>query len=181
MEAPKKTINGQNPPNPAQRRSCPRYPFSPAVEAIDDQASIRIRGRLSDISRNGCYMDTISPFAPKSVVSLVITKDNQLFKTQAKVIYSQIGMGMGLLFTTADPDQLLLLGTWLACLCHPPTGGRRARQASGLPLFDQMKFFDDRQHHGARSNCATGCNSSIRLMVTGPVPLSPACACAGFP
>ena len=131
MEAPKKTINGQNPPNPAQRRSCPRYPFSPAVEAIDDQASIRIRGRLSDISRNGCYMDTISPFAPKSVVSLVITKDNQLFKTQAKVIYSQIGMGMGLLFTTADPDQLLLLGTWLAELDE---GKQRDTVAPALQL-----------------------------------------------
>jgi PilZ domain len=114
MEAPQKTINGQNPPNPAQKRSCPRYPFSPAVEAIDDQASFRIRGRRSDISRNGCYTDMINPFAAKSVVSLVITKDNQLFKTRARVIYSQIGMGMGLLFTTADPDQLLLLGTWLA-------------------------------------------------------------------
>jgi hypothetical protein len=98
----------------AETRCCLRYPFSPAVEAIDDQASIRIRGRLSDISRNGCYMDTICPFAAKAVVSLVVTKDNQSFKTQAKVVYSQIGMGMGLLFTKADPDQLLLLGTWLA-------------------------------------------------------------------
>ena len=76
-------------------------------------------------------MDTISPFAPKSVVSLVIAKDNQLFKTQAKVNYSQIGMGMGLLFTTADPDQLLLLGTWLAEL---EEGKQRDKVAPTLHL-----------------------------------------------
>ena len=76
MEPPKKTNNGQIPSDPAEKRSCPRYPFSPAVEAIDDQASIRIMGRVSDISRNSCYMDTINPPAEKSIVSLVITKDN---------------------------------------------------------------------------------------------------------
>jgi len=114
METPNKTDNGQLPLDPAKKRSCPRYPFSSAAEAFDVQASIRIKGRLCDISRNGCYMDTINPFAAKAVVTLVIAKDNQFFKTQAKVVYSQVGMGMGLLFTTADPDQLLLLGTWLA-------------------------------------------------------------------
>jgi hypothetical protein len=29
-----------------------------------------------------------------------------------------------------------LLGTWLACLCHPPAGGRKPRRAASLPLFD---------------------------------------------
>src|ERR1700737_782191 len=128
MELTKKANNGQVFSVPAETRgterrvretrSCPRYPFSSAVEAIDGQASIRIRGRLSDISRNGCYVDTICPFAAKAVITLVITKDDQSFKTEAKVVYSQIGMGMGLLFTKADPEQLLLLGTWLAELDH---------------------------------------------------------------
>ena len=140
MEPLKKTINGQVPADPAEKRSCPRYPFSPAVEAIDDHASIRIRGRLSDISRNGCYMDTICPFAAKAVISLVITKDNQSFKTQAKVIYSQVGMGMGLLFTTSDPDQLLLLGTWLAELDQ---GKQRDTVAPALQLqADTAKHTD---------------------------------------
>jgi hypothetical protein len=97
-----------------EKRSCPRYPFSCAAEAIDIQGNTRITGRISDISRNGCYIDTISPFAPKAAVTLIITKDKQSFKTQAKVVYSQIGMGMGMMFTTAEPDQLHVLGTWLA-------------------------------------------------------------------
>lgn len=81
---------------------------------MDIQANTRVTGRLSDIARYGCYMDTISPFAVKAAVTLMITRDNQSFTTQATVVYSQIGMGMGLFFTTAEPEQLPMLETWLA-------------------------------------------------------------------
>jgi hypothetical protein len=116
MELLNKTNYGQPPPAPSElveKRSCPRYPFSPAVEALDLQADTRIMGRLSDISRNGCYVDTINPFAKDANVTLTVTRDHQSFKTQAKVVYSKIGMGMGLLFTTAEPEQLRVLGSWL--------------------------------------------------------------------
>lgn len=113
MEKVSSTANGKPLRDPSEKRSCPRYPFSPTVEAHDIQANTRIMGRLSDIARNGCYMDTICPFAPKAAVALTITKDTGSFKTQAKVVYSQVGMGMGLLFTTAEPEQLRQLGMWL--------------------------------------------------------------------
>jgi hypothetical protein len=116
MELFNKTMYGQQlpaPVEPVEKRSCPRHPFSPAVEAIDLQADIRIMGRLSDISRNGCYVDTINPFAKDAPVTLTVSRDNQSFKTQARVVYSKMGMGMGLLFTTAEPDQLRVLGSWL--------------------------------------------------------------------
>ena len=116
MELLNKTMYGQPPPapvEPVEKRSCPRYPFSSAVEALDVQADIRIKGRLADISRNGCYVDTINPFAKGASVTLTISRDKQSFKTQAKVVYSKLGMGMGLLFTTAEPDQLRVLGSWL--------------------------------------------------------------------
>ena len=32
---------------------------------------------------------------------------------QAKVIYAQVGMGMGLFFTAAEPEQLWVLEKWL--------------------------------------------------------------------
>jgi hypothetical protein len=44
---------------------------------------------------------------------LTITRDNQSFKTKAKVVYSKVGMGVGVLFTTAEPGQLHVLGSWL--------------------------------------------------------------------
>jgi hypothetical protein len=107
----------------ATTRSCPRFPFSPAVEATDIQADTRILGRLSDISRNGCYVDTINPFAKDAAVTLTITREKQSFKTHAKVVYAKVGMGMGLLFTTAEPEQLRVLGSWLGELAGGKVGG----------------------------------------------------------
>jgi|HubBroStandDraft_6_1064221.scaffolds.fasta_scaffold37947_2 hypothetical protein len=116
MELRNKRAYGLPDPVPAEiveKRSCTRFPFSSAVEALDLEADIRIMGRLSDISRNGCYMDTINPFAKEAAVTLTVTRDGQTFRTQAKVVYSKSGMGMGLLFTTAEPDQLRVMGSWL--------------------------------------------------------------------
>jgi hypothetical protein len=141
MEQLHKTGYGQLPRDPVEQRSCPRYPFSPAVEATDIQANTRIMGRLSDIARNGCYMETISPFAPKAAVTLTITRDNQSFKTQAKVVYSQIGMGMGLLFTTAEPEQLRLLGMWLGEL-----GGGKWREPDAPNLMQQPDSAKNTDH-----------------------------------
>jgi hypothetical protein len=142
MEQLSETSYGQPPRDPAEKRSSPRYPFSPAVEALEIEANARIVGRLSDIARNGCYMDTISPFAPQAAVTLTITSGNQSFKTQAKVVYSQIGMGMGLSFTTAEPEQLAVLGRWLVELC----GGKPAEQdAPNLKIQADLPKRTDRE------------------------------------
>jgi hypothetical protein len=137
MELVSKTAHVQLPPalvDPVEKRNCPRFPFSPAVEALDLLADTRIMGRLSDISRNGCYVDTINPFAKDATVTLTVRKDNQSFKTQAKVVYSKMGMGMGLLFTTAEPDQLRILGSWL----HELSGGRMDQE-------EQTNVFQQRE------------------------------------
>lgn len=127
-----KTAYGQAlpaPADPAEKRSCPRYPFSPEVEVVDIQSHTRLRARLSDISRNGCYVDTINPFARGSAVTLTIKKDDLSFKTHAKAVYSNVGMGMGMLFTTAEPDHLQVLGKWLSEL----SGGKVDEQSPSNP------------------------------------------------
>lgn len=95
-------------------RGFPGYPFSTTAEAIDIQGNTKITGRTADIAQKGCYIDTISPFAPKSTVALRISRDNESFETRATVVYSQAGMGMGLVFTTSEFDQLQVLDMWLA-------------------------------------------------------------------
>jgi len=119
-EAPKHPEGGQPSGNPAQQRGYPRYPFSLPVEAIDIQVNRRITGRLSDIARYGCYVETISPFAAQASAALTIKRRKQSFKTQATVVYSQIGMGMGLLFTTTDAAEVGVLEKWL---CELAGGG----------------------------------------------------------
>jgi hypothetical protein len=108
-----KAGNGQVALDPADKRSTPRYPFSTGGEALDIQADVRVTGRLSDIGRNGCYMDTISAFAINAAIALKVTKEGRTFKTKAKAVYSLNGMGMGMMFTTTEPDQVRVL---VACL-----------------------------------------------------------------
>src|SRR5580692_4337024 len=71
-------------------------------------------GRLSDSSRCGCYMDTISPFAVNAAIILTVTREGRTFKTKAKVVYSLNGMGMGVMFTTMEPDQACVVDARLA-------------------------------------------------------------------
>ncbi len=99
--------------NPAEKRKSTRYPFSPEAEAVDMRANTRVSGRLSDIASLGCYMDTICPFPAKASIALTIIKGEQSLKVEAEVVYSQIGMGMGMQFTAAEPDQLRVLEKWI--------------------------------------------------------------------
>jgi PilZ domain-containing protein len=113
MVLTKKVGHGDDRREHINRRSFPRHSVSSAVDAVDIEGDRRITGRLSDISRKGCYVDTISPFEVGAALTLTIIREKQSIKTRATVVYCQIGMGMGLSFTTTEPDQVLLLLTWM--------------------------------------------------------------------
>jgi PilZ domain-containing protein len=133
MELTKKVGRNHDRREHINRRSFPRYPVSSAVDAIDIEGNRRITGRLCDISRSGCYVDTTSPLAVGDALTLTIIREKQSIKTQAKVVYSQIGIGMGLSFTTTEPDQVLLLLTWLAEL-----GGGKQQEPDSPNLEMQL-------------------------------------------
>src|SRR5712664_4253192 len=52
------------------------------------------------------YVDTINPFPLGAIVKVRLTQEKNFFEGQAKVVYAQVGMGMGLFFTSAKPEQL---------------------------------------------------------------------------
>jgi hypothetical protein len=97
-----------------ERRKHARYSFSAAAEIVETQSRARIQGRLSDLGRGGCYIDSISPFGVGSEVKMRIMNGNRAFIAQARVVFAAAGMGMGLMFTAIDPEQLLVLERWLA-------------------------------------------------------------------
>jgi hypothetical protein len=113
LEEQKKFATGPVGAVPAERRSYPRYPCTAAAEIVDPVSGARINGRTSDISRGGCYVDAINPFPAGTAVRMLLTKDNQSFVAQAKVAYAAPGLGMGLMFTSADPEQLWTLQRWI--------------------------------------------------------------------
>jgi hypothetical protein len=97
-----------------EHRQNPRYSFSCDVEVTDIKGNTRIIGRITDIARRGCYVDTISPFPPGTLLVVKIKRGAQIFETQGSVVYSQIGLGMGLCFTVTEQPHALLLEAWLS-------------------------------------------------------------------
>jgi len=49
----------------------------------------------------------------KTGLKLRITKEKISFEAEATVVYSKMGMGMGLAFTSIDPQQMGVLEKWL--------------------------------------------------------------------
>ncbi len=97
----------------SDRRSHPRYEFIAAADVVAAESGARLETRVRDLSQQGCYVDTNNPLPLGTVTDVRITKGSQLFEARARVVYSRATKGMGLLFTTIEPDQLRTLETWL--------------------------------------------------------------------
>src|SRR5579864_1617160 len=82
-----------------ERRHYPRYSVNATAEVLELQSGTMCRGRMSDLSLGGCYLDTTAPFPVAAAVRLRVTTEKRKFETKAVVVNSQRGMGMGLMFT----------------------------------------------------------------------------------
>src|SRR6266849_6021323 len=98
----------------ADRRTHPRYEFIAAVEVVATESGARIETRVRALSHQGAYVDTNNPLPLGTVTDVRITKGAQLFEARARVVYSRVGKGMGLVFTAIEQEQLRTLETWLA-------------------------------------------------------------------
>jgi len=97
-----------------EHRSHPRYPFTASVEVSETESGTTNKARVSDIGLGGCYVDTNSPFSSGTSVKVRIIREKKSFQALGKVVYSLPGMGMGIQFITVEPEQLWILGKWVA-------------------------------------------------------------------
>lgn len=134
-----------------ERRTTTRYPFSATCDATEPKSHARIIGRTSDLGRGGCYIDTISPFPVGTILVIRINLESQTLTIEAKVAFSQAGMGMGLALTKAAPDQQALLDEWIA-------------ELSGEPLEKPADAEMDAQTGGEPATAAKSDNSSFFAM-----------------
>ena len=118
----------------SEKRRHLRFPFIASVEVIESKSGARITGRTSDLGLGGCYVDALSSFPPGTDVFLRITRGNNLFEAQARVSFSQDGMGMGLAFVSAMPKHVKLFQKWLLEVSGevPPSEDVPERDAPGV-------------------------------------------------
>jgi hypothetical protein len=98
----------------ADRRDAPRYPLTLAAEVIELASGIKALARTSDVSRTGCYIDTLNPSPKGAQILIRLIHGGEIFETQATVMYVSPGLGMGVRFREqVTQDQLTLLDRWL--------------------------------------------------------------------
>jgi len=127
-----------------QRRHV-RFPLTAFVEALEPKSNMQISGRSSDVSLGGCYVDTLNPFSTGTLIRIRLTKENVSFEANAKVVFSQIGMGMGVAFTSAEKDQFRIFQEWINQLSGnilpaPNVLDREQRGADGTDLHEEQFY-----------------------------------------
>lgn len=98
----------------ADKRTVPRYSLIATVEITEPESDMRLSGRLSEISRKGCYVDILNTLPAGTTIRLRVSRDQGTFTTVGKIVYVQEGMGMGVAFVDPPADQLKVLDVWLS-------------------------------------------------------------------
>jgi hypothetical protein len=105
---------------PSERRCATRSPFIAPVEMVEMRTGSRVRARTSDLSFQGCYVDTLNPLPVGAAVRLQIHRAGLILDVLANVSSRHVGSGMGLEFEEITEPQKAVLETWLGELGLPP-------------------------------------------------------------
>jgi len=97
-----------------ERRSAPRYFRVLAAELVEMPRGARLFARTSDISRTGCYIDTMNPIQKGCQIRLRFTHHQEVFEAMARVVYVSYRLGMGVVFEAVAPEEVARLDRWLA-------------------------------------------------------------------
>jgi len=105
----------------AERRCADRHAITAVAEVVDLATGVRFSTRTSDLGPGGCFVDSITPFPIGSKVRTTVRQGDTEFEVGGTVVYSQVGLGMGIAFDELAFEQRLDLKAWLAEV----TGGKQ--------------------------------------------------------
>lgn len=96
------------------QRTVPRYSVVAIAELIESSSTVCIVGRMTEVSRKGCYVITPDTLPINTLLSAAISRDGETFMTNGKVIYVHERKGVGIVFVDSNEAQLEILDSWLA-------------------------------------------------------------------
>jgi PilZ domain len=79
-------------------------------------AEEQMAAHTEDLSMFGCFVETVVPFPAETKVRLRISHAGAKFMAQGTVAHSRQNGGMGIAFTSIEPNSLPILDAWLASL-----------------------------------------------------------------
>jgi hypothetical protein len=83
------------------------------VELTENEGAVCLQGKIGDIRRTGCYVNTPNTVAVGVPLKVFISRDGETVMTNGKVIYVHDGIGMRIAFDELTEDQLKILNSWL--------------------------------------------------------------------
>jgi PilZ domain len=89
------------------------------VEVVDLKSGIQIRVRTRDLNLYGCGVSPATTFPAGTKVMLKMAYGAEKITAFGKVIYVRQDIGMGIVFTTVEPEDQKLLEDWIAELSIP--------------------------------------------------------------
>ena len=97
------------------KRNDLRVPLIAVAEVTEVASGTRLTARTSDLSRTGCYIDTLNPTPAKTVVLIHLKHAGEELQLPARIVYSSPGLGMGVRFDeNLSPAQLAVLDRWVS-------------------------------------------------------------------
>jgi hypothetical protein len=99
------TAPGAEIPKPSNRRRRPRHRINFNLELRDQRMNIPLRVNATDISANGCYIESILPLPVGTNLSLEFWMDEERIKSNAIVRTCDPGVGMGIEFLGLTPEM----------------------------------------------------------------------------
>lgn len=95
-----------------------RFEFSAEAEARAEGSLSSSRGRVTELSLRGCFLQTSASFADQERLRVKILAPDECIETMADVIYARPN-GVGLLFVDMTPHVRSVLQKWvLTALDH---------------------------------------------------------------
>jgi len=97
------------------RRDAKRLPLILAVEVVEVESGTRLSARTSDVSRTGCYIDTLNPSPTGTIVRVKLSHEGENLDLLARIVYVSPRLGMGVRFDESiTQEHLSVLDRWLA-------------------------------------------------------------------
>jgi hypothetical protein len=89
---------------PDNRRRFQRHKISFPLEFRDERVNTPMRVNATDVSGNGCYVETVMPLAISTLLRVDFWIDQERVSASAEVRTRDPGVGMGIEFTGATED-----------------------------------------------------------------------------
>src|SRR5258708_13690102 len=98
----------------SERRRSARYRFIADTEITEIVSNTRLGARSSDLSMGGCFLDMVNPSPEGTEIRVTVHHASASFSALARGVFVFPNLGMVVVFTNVEEDQLAVLRKWLS-------------------------------------------------------------------